>query len=189
MVLIVLDHKQDILPMMYPWRSGGIFWKESDDKVGDNVYTMVNDHKGDQYGFEDYIIDGCTGQDNIQAGVMVSMIIDWVNNNNPKISHIVFQSDNDSFFSSQELIPFIHHINKDIKCEGESNLQVTRWIFIEAQTGSGCLDTHFSYLNFKFNIYAEDGNDMTTPENVFQAMVHSGGVSGTTPVLLDASQQ
>ena len=190
LLLVVLDHKQKILPMKYREGQVEYFGKKGMSMLG-SMHVIFTEHQGCsgyKYSFEDYIIAGYTGQDNIQVGAVVSTIINRIKTTQTNITNIVFQSDNASCFVSQELIPFIHHINQELKSEDECNLKVSRWIFTEAQTGRGRLDTHFSYLNVKFSSYVEDGNDMTTEQHIFQALAHNGGIAGTTSVLLDASR-
>ena len=46
-------------------------------------------------------------------------------------------------------------------CNKKNNLHVTsRWIFTEAQTGKGKLDTYFSFLNTKLKSFVEDDNNI-----------------------------
>ena len=68
-------------------------------------------------------------------------------------SEIVVQSDNATYFASQEHIPFLHHTSAESRSNG--NPIVTDWIFTEAQTGLGRLDTHFHLI---LKAYIEDGN-------------------------------
>ena len=151
------------------------------------VYTEKDGKLGYEYSFEDYIIKGYSGQDNVQVGAVVSTIITRIKLTKPKIKSIIFQSDNASCFASQELIPFIHHINTQMRDDRDDSVQVTRWLFTEEQTGRGRLDTHFSFLNIKFNSYVEYSNDMVSEDNIFQAMTHREGVTGTTAILLNCS--
>ena len=76
-ILIVLDHKQKILPMKY--REGQIeyFGKKGMSLLGTMhvVYTEQNGTKGYRYSFEDYIVSGYTGQGNVQVGAVVMCII------------------------------------------------------------------------------------------------------------------
>eukprot|EP00957_Ditylum_brightwellii_P186058 14165766-Ditylum_brightwellii.AAC.1 len=72
---------------------------------------------------------------------------------------------------------------------GQDNIQesrgsekpiISKWIYTEAQTGRGRLDTHFSYLNLVLKAYIEDGNDMVLEEHILSAIAFRGGVTGTT---------
>merc|ERR1712043_6403 len=62
---------------------------------------------------------------------------------------------------------------------------VARWIFTEAQTGQGRLDTHFSYLNLILKSFVEDGNAAMPDEHILAALSFRGGVAGTTGMLLN----
>ena len=143
-------------------------------------------HLGFEYHFIDYIIGGYSGKDNVQVATTLSVIIERVRKLHPKTTNIVFQSDNDTCFASQDLIPYLHHINSQLKNDG-SKLIISRWIYTEAQMGHGRLDTHFSYLNVKFSSCVEDGNDMTLEKDIYKDISFGGGIKCTTAVLLDVS--
>jgi hypothetical protein len=84
------------------------------------------------------------------------------------------------------LIPFIYHLNSESK--EENSPITTNWIYTEAQTGRGRLDTHFSYLNLIFKSYIEDGNDIMLEEQILDAISFCGGVAGTTGVLINCEK-
>ena len=102
--------------------------------------------------------------------------------NKPNITEICLQSDNATCFASQDLIPFIYHINEDL-----AGLNIAKWIYTEAQTGRGRLDTHFSYINIMLKSYVEDGHNIDLEEDIVKALSYRGGIAGTTVVLVDAS--
>ena len=81
------------------------------------------------------------------------------------------------------MIPFIHHLNAE-----NSSVKIKRWIFTEAQTGRGRLDTHYSYVNIVLKSYVEDGHDIDMEEDIFKALSFRDGLAGTTVVLVDGSQ-
>ena len=64
----------------------------------------------------------------------------------------------------------------------------TKWIFIEAQTGRGQLDSHFSYVNLVLKSYVEDGNIVLLEEVIFKAMSFNGGIAGTSAVLINCTE-
>jgi len=80
----------------------------------------------------------------------------------------------------------MYHLNTELREQFQlpagQNL-VSRWIYTEAQTGKGRLDTHFSFLNTQFLSF---GTDMTTETDIFKALCFQGGLVGTTAILLDA---
>ena len=63
------------------------------------------------------------------------------------------------------------------------NVDVSRWIFTEAQTGKTLLDTHYSFLNKNFQAYVEDYNDILVEDDIVKDISFNGGISGTTSVL------
>jgi hypothetical protein len=183
--LIVMDHKQKVLGMKYREGQVEYFGKKGMSLLGTMQVRWVVDINGDggfQYAFVDYVVKGYSGQDHIQVCAVIQQMVQLIQEKQPETKEVCFQSDNATCFASQELIPFVYHLN------GTSDgPKVRRWIFTEAQTGRGRLDTHFSYLNVVMKSYVEDGNDIDVEEDIFKALSYNGGVAGTTAVLLDAS--
>ena len=68
-----------------------------------------------KYSFEDYVVKGYTGQDNIQVGALVKLIINRIIDTRPQIKKICLQSDNASCFCAKDLIPYIYFLNSDKK--------------------------------------------------------------------------
>lgn len=64
---------------------------------------------------------------------------------------------------------------------------LSKWIFTEAQTGRGRLDTHFSYINLVLKAFVEDGNDITLEDHVFEALSFQEGIAGTAVLLYNCS--
>ena len=89
-------------------------------------------------------------------------------------------------FSSQELIPYIYNLNKESKQNRRPT--ISKWIYTEAQTGRGRLDTHFSYVNLIMKSFVEDGNDIVLEEHILRALSFRGGIAGTTGVLVDCDK-
>ena len=48
------------------------------------------------------------------------------------------------------------------------------------------MDTHYSFLNKKFQAYVEDENDKQIDYDIVKALGFNVGISGTTAVLVDA---
>mmetsp|Transcript_21013 Transcript_21013/g.29472 ORF Transcript_21013/g.29472 Transcript_21013/m.29472 type:complete len:980 (-) Transcript_21013:30-2969(-) len=198
--LIVMDHKQKILQMKY--REGQVEyygkkgmsmlgtmvvqWITKSTSVKENGVNVQKEVGGFQYKFVDYVFKGYAGQDHTQVASAIEKILERVKEHNPEVKKVIFQSDNATCFASQELIPFIYHLNTEAR-HNDSPL-VTRWIFTEAQTGRGRLDTHFSYLNLILKSYVEDGNDVMLEEHILEAMSFRGGIAGTSGVLLNCEK-
>lgn len=85
------------------------------------------------YRFVDYIFKGYTGQDHTQVAAAIQKIVEQVHDQCLNVKEVTFQSDNATCFVSQELIPFIYHMNAESKENGVP--VVARWIFTKAQTG------------------------------------------------------
>ena len=124
-----------------------------------------DDHLSYQYSFVDFVVRGYESQDVLQLSKVLEIMVNRIKKLNPSIKEICLQSDNASCFSSQDYIPFIHILNKEL-----SGIKVVKWIFTEAQTGRGRLDTHFSYINIMLRPYVEDGFNIDIEEDIYKAL-------------------
>ena len=149
-------------------------------------WVKTIDGKGFQYNFCDYVFKSYSGQDNVQVASAIEEIVKNTKEHYPHVKQIILQSDNATCFSSQELIPYIYHLNH--KSSNIGNPVISEWIYTEAQTGRGRLDTHFSYINLILKSFVEDGNEILLEENILQAITFNGGISGTTVVVIDCSR-
>ncbi len=86
---------------------------------------------------------------------------------------------------SHDNIAYIHYLNKELALLG---FTVVVWIYIEAQTGKGRLDTHFSFVNILFRSYLESGKDIKTVQDMYAALCHNGGLMGSMAVLVDGDK-
>lgn len=141
-----------------------------------------DDDKGFEYSFTDYCIKGYSAQDNFQVCAALQILISSIHEKFPSVKKLCVQSDNATCFASQELIPFIFHLNTEM----ESKVQIVKWIYTEAQTGRGRLDTNFSYVNVVLKSYVEDGFDIDIEDDIAKDIAHRNEIGGTTSVLLDA---
>eukprot|EP00957_Ditylum_brightwellii_P203889 15336682-Ditylum_brightwellii.AAC.1 len=141
-----------------------------------------NDHQtsntGMEYSFCDFAVGGHSAQDSVQVSALLQTIVSFVKDKFPLVSKIIVQSDNASCFASQNLIPYVFHMNASNQEKGLP--LIIRWIYTEAQTGRGRLDTHFSYMNLKIKSFLEDGNDVLVEKDIIRALSFQGGVAGTT---------
>ena len=153
--------------------------------LGTMIVNWSNEKNGIVYRFENYIFKGYAGQDNVQVAAAIQQIVKVVKTNYPEIVEVILQSDNALCFASQELIPFIYHLNTQSTTIGAPN--ISKWIFTEAQTGRGRLDTHFSYINLVLKSYVEDGNDVVLEDHILEALSFRGRIAGTAVLLYNCS--
>ena len=188
-VLVVMDHKQKVLPMKFHEGQVEYFGKKGMSLLGFMIVSNYSEgdesDSGYQYEFIDVVVEGYSGQDHVQVASIIAHVLDIIKMKHPGVNLVFMQSDNASCFSSQEHIPYIHHNNKD--WAKNLAIAIALWIFSEPGTGKGRLDTHFSFVNIKFRSYIEDDHDITTEEDIFIALGYRGGMAGTTVVLLNAS--
>jgi hypothetical protein len=77
--------------------------------------NIDNDEKGEfQYELIDVIVEGYTGQDNLQVTSILPHALRHVESIHSDVDFVYEQSDKTSFFSSQEHIAFIHHQKKEL---------------------------------------------------------------------------
>ena len=105
------------------------------------------------------IIESHSSQDNIQVMAVIQQIIPFLIEKYPDITEVVLGSDNASCFASHDAIPFIYNLNEDYK-EAKQNIYISKWIYTEACTGKGRIDTHFAFVNLASVRYVLDGNDV-----------------------------
>ena len=132
-VLMVIDHKQKVLQMKYREGQVEYYGKKGMSVLGAMIVTWKT--KGFEYKFIDCVFKGYTGQDNIQMAAALELLIGIVQEQDTNIKEIIIQSDNATCFASQELIPFIYHLNGESR-ESENPI-MSKWIYTEAQTGRG----------------------------------------------------
>jgi hypothetical protein len=142
-MLIVIDHKQKVLPMRYREGQVEYFGKKGMSLLGTmivqaNTGGNNDDEPAVDYCFVDFVIKGYSAQDHVQVAATLRCILHRIAMVKPATKEITLQSDNASCFASQELIPFIYHGNKTV-----NRPKVVCWLYTEAQTGRGRLDTHF----------------------------------------------
>lgn len=184
----MLDHKQKILQRKFREGQQEYFGKRGMSLLGCMVVQWITN--GESTGFKhtyiDIIFKGYSGQDNVQVSSALQLLVEKVHEMLPSVATIVLQSDNASCFESQNLIPFVYHLNRE--SESKHLPIIRRWLFTEAQTGKSRLDTHFSYLNVTMSAFVEDGNDIMTEDGLFEALTYRGGVAGTAVVLVNAGK-
>ena len=188
-ILIILDHKQKVLPMKYREGQVEYFGKKGMSVLGVMIVVWTTKEDGTcgfEYHFFDIVMKGHAGQDNVQVAAALELIVELVHERFPETEDIVLQSDNASCFSSQELIPYVFQMNEELS--SKSFPTISKWIFTEAQTGRGRLDTHFSYVNVWFKSFVEDGNDVILEEDIVSALMYRGGLAGTTAVLYNVGE-
>lgn len=183
-VLIVMDHKQKILPQKYREGQVEYFGKKGMSLLGFMIVRgyIDGEESGYEYNFIDVVVEGYAGQNNTQVAAIIKVVKDYINTNFPDATSATIQSDNASCFSSQDLIPFIYFMNKD------AGVKISKWIFTEAQTGKGRLDTHFSYLNLIMKAYVLEDNNIEKESDIFDALKFREGIKGSSALLLDASR-
>ena len=191
--LLVFDHKQKVLPRQFREGQvdyfgkrgmsllGAMFVRRVDRKIKDEIVS------GLEYRYIDCVMEHYSAQDSVQVLSTIKLVIEYLRITYPCINSITLQSDNASCFATHDNIPFVYHLNKDM-ARNNYHIRIDRWIYTEAQTGKGRLDTHFSYVNTVFDSFVADGNDILTERDIYQALNFQGGILGTTTLLIDGSR-
>lgn len=133
-MLIVLDHKQKVLPMKRCEGQVKYYGKAGMSLLGAMHVQWIEKDAGDegfQYNFSDVAIKGYSAQDNLLVCALLQTIVRYIAEKYPFVNELCFQSDNATCFASQELIPFIYHLNE----ENDTSIRIIKWLYTEAQTG------------------------------------------------------
>ena len=86
-------------------------------------------YTGVKYSFVDYVIKGYSAQDNTQVSSIIQLLLKFVKRKLTNVKEICLQSDNASCFISQNIIPYIYHLQHN------ESVKIVKWIVTEAQTG------------------------------------------------------
>ena len=198
-----MDHKQKILPMTHREGQVEYFGKRGMSLLGFMLIRRINkkvkkkkDNKmsasnetytdGLEYTFYDVIVENYSAQDNTQVMAVIEALLPFLKKKYPEIEEVVLGSDNASCFASHDAIPFINCLNKEYN-EANMNLSVRKWIYTEACTGKGRIDTHFAFVNLALMRYVLDGNNITTEDEIYKALSSNDGLACSTTILLDGS--
>lgn len=190
--LVVFDHKQKVLPRQFREGQVDYFGKRGMSLIGAMLVRRIEKNiKGEnifglEYQFIDCIMEQYSSQDSMQVMATIQIVVENIQSRYPNIKKLTLQSDNASCFASHDNIPYIHHLNKELETK-MMDIRIVRWIYTEAQTGKGKLDTHFSYVNTLFESYVEDGNDILTEKDIYLSLKFQGGIKGSTSILIDGS--
>lgn len=192
--MFVLDHKQKVNDMSYREAMVDYFGKRGKSFCGINLIrrTKKEGKVGFEFIFFDFIVEGYDEQNQVQVCAITTKAMHVIKQEYPEITKIIAKTDNASCMGSPNGIPYIFHLNKELreKYAHHQNgpIEIMRWFNSEAQTSKGVLDTHFAYVNVTFRGYVNSGNDITTHTNIWKALKHNDGIAGTCAILLDTRE-
>ena len=121
----------------------------------------------------------------MQVAAVVQLGVQRVQDLHPVAKKVIIQSDNASCFASQEIIPFV--LNMNTRLHAEKTVVFSICIFNEAHIGKTLLDTHYSFINNKFQAYVEYKNDILIKDDIVMAVRFNGGIYGTTAIRVDSA--
>jgi hypothetical protein len=183
MIVVVIDHKQKILPSYNREGQSEYFSKKGMSLLGAMFLHRRDESNLLQVTFNDFICRSDATQDSNQVHNILQLLPSLIRKKFPLVKEIIMQSDNASCFSSGSNVSFIHHFNKQLKA---INLPIfKRWIFTEAQTGKTQLDTHFSYVQKHLKSVVDSGRDILLPIDIFNAYKCFNGIAGTSAILFE----
>ena len=64
-------------------------------------------------------------------------------------------------------------------------IQRIKWLYTEVCRGKNEEDSHFSFINLTFHSFIIDGNDIMTERDIFSALQHNWGITGSHVLLID----
>jgi len=104
-----------------------------------------------------------------QVQTIIARIIPTIKVIVPLAKRLILLSDNGPSFTSKDIMKFISHQNK---CRWESDLEVIRWLFFEAQCAKTVLDCHFSFVGIFLRRFATKIRPVKVPKDVYDAPIH-----------------
>ena len=186
---LVFDHKQKILPFRFREGQVEYFGKRGMSLLGFMLIRRVRNTvkgvevEGLSYQFYDVVVENYSSQDNVQVLSILDAIVDQIHEDFPEIDELMLGSDNASCLASHDNIPYIHYRNLR-----KQYIKIRNWIYTEACTGKGRIDTHFAFIALILKSFVLKGNDICTEEDIYNAMSSGAGLAGTSAVLFDGSK-
>jgi hypothetical protein len=102
---------------------------------------------------------------------LVEALVFYIAEHIPDVRHIYFVSDNGPHFASHDMLLWMESLNQQL---GDANhtLVILAYDFPEPTTAKSRLDTHFSYTKKKLLNYIKYVGDVTTPQQMFDALTY-----------------
>lgn len=184
--VLEFDHKQKFLPRWFREAQQLYFGKRGMSIGGFMLVRRLV--KGGVVGLErvyiDVIIEHYSDQDHVQVSALMRIMLEEIKKRYPDLKEVYVKTDNASCMVSQDNIPYIWNLNKRF-AEKYGEYKVKGWVSGEACTNKGYVDVHFAYTNIVISSYAEDGNDVKTEEDTYNALNFRGGMKGSSVILID----
>lgn len=119
-----------------------------------------------------------TTQDAVTVIALVKHTLVQLKKEHPEIVTAFLRQDNAGCYHSVALLTACRHLK-------ESGIKIERVDFSDPQGGKGPCDRKAATIKSHVRRYLNEGNDVTTPEQLYNAMTSNGGISGVRVVLLD----
>ena len=117
--------------------------------------------EGLSYQFYDVVVENYSSQDNVLVLRILDAIVDQIHEDFPEINELMLGSDNASCLASHDNISYIHHRNLY-----KQYIKMRNWIYTEACTGKGRIDTHFAFIALILKSVVFKWNDICTEEDI-----------------------
>ncbi|GBG29954.1 Hypothetical Protein FCC1311_061742 [Hondaea fermentalgiana] len=99
------------------------------------------------------------------------------------IKEVSIQFDNAGYYRSLLFLLGVGLLN------GVCGITVKRMIKSPVQRGKSLLDAHFGQVSAKFTSFCRQGNDIATPDAIFEALKADGGIPNTITHLVDFNRE
>ena len=119
-----------------------------------------------------------TTQDAFTVIALLKHTLIQIKREHPEIVTAFLRQDNAGCYHSVALSSACRHLAK-------TGIKIERVDFSDPQGGKGPCDRKAATIKSHVRRYLNEGNDVTTPEQLYDAMVSHGGVSGVRVVLVD----
>ena len=183
-VMIVIDHKQKVLPKRQNEKQSDYYAKRGMSLLGGMVLRAVDEDESTVIcaSFIDVVMNNTWSQTNTDVKPGVEAILEEVHKQLPDVNEAVIVSDQAGAFSSPTHAPFIY----GLRARGLP--LVLRWVYTEAQCGKSFLNAHFAYINMKLHSAILQEQSFLDQAGLFQALSFESPIHGSTVLLVNELQ-
>ena len=181
-VLIVMDWAMKYMPQKFREKMTDFFGKRG---ISWHVSAVISRKDGlDDFDVQCYvhIFDHVT-QDWFAVASILENVLQVIKENNQDICRVYLRSDNAGCYHNAYLISSLPDIGR------RTGLQILRYDFSEVQSGKDICDRKIGTMKSHINHWINEKNDVTTAEQLKQALDSHGGIVGCRIAVCKVNEQ
>jgi hypothetical protein len=183
--VIVMDYKMKYVSQYYRQKSIEHFAKRGISWHGFLVifytYDVASGKVEREHVYGDQIVRGTNKQDGHAVAALLEVFLFQLVSSRvfQNLEHVTIQSDNANYYHSNNLILALPFIGLSV------GISIDRYIHTETCDGKGLIDAHFAMGMRHVDRYIGEGNNATSPGEVFDGLVSASGVPNTLTQLVE----